>query len=289
MNLYGRSQEVANSIIAQFKKGDLPEVLKDVFINTSYDVPCNKWSYQNRFIAAVNNSTDARGFKQWIQAGRKVSKGAKAFYILAPCLKKIQNDEGELEHRLYGFKSIAVFSKESTEVFNETKWQKDDGSNIQKENERLTSLPFYNLAKKWNLNVVSYTGAKNKAKGFYTSATTIGIGVENLATWTHELIHAADDRLNTLTKGKRQDPDNEIVAELGGATLLKLMGYDVDADIGGAWKYIKSYSANDSSKAISNCFSLINRVCKCIDYILKEADTSSGAFQRDNNDERRAS
>ena len=57
-------------------------------------------------------------------------------------------------------------------------------------------------------------------------------GVQNLSTWAHELIHAADDRLGKLGKCK---VNNEVVAELGGAVLLQCLGKPVEADLGGAW------------------------------------------------------
>jgi len=37
----------------------------------------------------MNETADARVFKQWQKAGRRVKKGAKAFYILAPVKRKV--------------------------------------------------------------------------------------------------------------------------------------------------------------------------------------------------------
>jgi len=36
----------------------------------------------------AHDTEDARGFRQWQKVGRRVKKGAKAFYILAPIRKK---------------------------------------------------------------------------------------------------------------------------------------------------------------------------------------------------------
>ena len=83
----------------------------------------------------MNNTADARGFQQWKKVGRRVKKGAKAFYILAPIRKKVPvkirreeeivNENGEVEvieieetiyvDKLVSFKPIPVFRYEDTE------------------------------------------------------------------------------------------------------------------------------------------------------------------------------
>jgi hypothetical protein len=62
----------------------------------------------------LNNTEDARGFRQWQQAGRRVNKGSKAFYILAPMFKKVE-ENGEEFQQLIGFRSVPVFRVEDTE------------------------------------------------------------------------------------------------------------------------------------------------------------------------------
>ena len=41
--------------------------------------PSDSWSFFNRLIMLMNETEDARGFRQWEKAGRRVKKGAKAF------------------------------------------------------------------------------------------------------------------------------------------------------------------------------------------------------------------
>jgi len=96
---------------------------------------------------------------------------------------------------------------------------------------------------------------------------SIAIGVENLSTWAHELLHAADDRAGNFTKqGKKH---NEIVAELGGAVLLECLGHTQESDRGGAWNYIRLFSPEDP---IKDCLKVINRVGQAIELILKTAE-----------------
>ena len=97
--------------------------------------PSDNWSFFNRLIMFMHDTEDARGFRQWQKTGRRVKKGAKAFYILAPIRKKVSvkvrreeeriNEEGkteivEIEETIYvdklvGFKPVPVFRYEDTE------------------------------------------------------------------------------------------------------------------------------------------------------------------------------
>jgi len=274
IKFYGKSQEVSEKVIRMFETGDVPQALSQIFINRSDNIPSASWSWRNKFLTAINGTADARGFKQWKTAGRKVSKGTHAFHILGPCIasKDMVNDKGETVKKsiLYGFKSIPVFALESTEVTDAEQWEKAGGVDHDEEN-RLKDLPLWDVAQKWGLKVTSYNGKGSGALGYYQHGKAIALGTENLSTWCHELIHAADDKNGTIVKGHGQNAGNEIVAELGGAVLLKIMGQDKEADLGGAWDYVKSYSKGNKDKAIRRCFDLIDRICKAVDLIITEA------------------
>ena len=276
IKFYGKSQEVTEKVIGMFRDGDVPEALSQVFVNRSDHIPSSAWSWRNRFLVAINGTADARGFKQWKDAGRKVSKGSRCFHILGPCIAKrdmTDPDTGVTVKKsfLYGFKSIPVFSMESTEVTDPEKWEKLGGVD-QEEEDRLKRMPLVDVALAWGLKVSSYNGKGSSTLGYYRHGQAIALGTENLSTWTHELVHAADDRNGTIVKGSGQNAGNEIVAELGGAVLLKIMGKDTEADLGGAWDYVKSYSKGDNGKAIKKCFDLIDRVCKAVDLIINTAE-----------------
>ncbi len=93
----------------------------------------------------------------------------------------------------------------------------------------LESLPVRDVAESWGLSVDAYNGRGGAALGRYRHGTSIALGVENLSTWAHELVHAADDRLGQL-KERGQHWRSETVAELGGAILLEILGHDVESD-----------------------------------------------------------
>jgi len=218
-------------------------------------------------------TNDARGFNQWKEVNRSVKKGAKALYILGPSFKKHSADDENAAVavpqaqspqpqalKLIGFHAIPVFRYEDTE--GEPLSQPPDTQAY------IDGLPLNEVAHEWGLNVIA-TAAEGYL-GYYSShASTIALAVKNLSTWAHELTHAADDRIAPLKGG--QHADQEIVAELGGATILQMLGYDVEADLGGAWDYIKSY-AKDADHAISLAMGLIDRTAKAIDLILTTSE-----------------
>ena len=67
----------------------------------------------NRLLAFFHGTDDARGYRQWQQAGGRLRKSARAFGILAPItVKKTETDDSgtEVEWRVVvGFKAIPVF------------------------------------------------------------------------------------------------------------------------------------------------------------------------------------
>lgn len=86
--------EAVNNLINMFKNEDFPQKLALTIIKrVDEGIPSDKWSITNKLIMLLlGNTTDARGYKQWQEAGRHIKKGEKAFYILAPNTKKIKNE-----------------------------------------------------------------------------------------------------------------------------------------------------------------------------------------------------
>jgi antirestriction protein ArdC len=94
--------------------------------------------------------------------------------------------------------------------------------------------------------------------------------VENLSTWAHEMVHAADHKLAGANGMDRAH--KEIVAELGGAVLLDCLGMSHDADLGGAYAYITRYAEETGKDAVRACIEVIDRVCNCVKLILDTAE-----------------
>lgn len=276
MKYYGRAEEVAMAVVEKFKAGEVGQPLADAFIVTTEGTPSDAWSPRNRLIMFLLGQThDARGFKQWQDSGRKVKKGTRAFHILGPVTRniKVEDDSGQeiTVSRLFGFKSIAVHAMHDTEVFDEELWERSKTPD-EAVRKFLSDLPLRNVAEAWNIDIKAYSGKKSSYKGWYSPQGAIALGTENLSTWTHELIHAAEDRLGNLPKKMKgtDKQEAEVVAELGGAVLLIMMGEEVQADTGGAWDYISTWAGGED-EAVEMCLRVLNRVCNAIQLVMDTA------------------
>ncbi len=273
MKMIGKhTKAVGERIVEAFRNPEqLPKALAPVFIHRKDDKPCSRWSWHNQLVVALCGTVDARGFRQWNHVNRKVKKGAKALWILAPCVKRIseKDDAGEDRARqvVYGFRSVPVFALEDTE-----------GDPLPETDDRYDSwareLPLMEVAEAWGINVGTFSYGGGNPLGYYRYAASgnqaVMLGVENLSTWAHELVHAADHRVTNL-KGEKWH--KEIVAELGGAILLECLGMTYDADLGGAFDYIERYAEEARKDTVKACIDVLDRVCNCVKLILDTADS----------------
>ena len=153
-----------------------------------------------------------------------------------------------------------------------------DGEPLPDLNPELTEwvdrLPVIDVAREWGLTVDTFNGENARRFGYFTfseDAHGIALGVQNLSTWAHEMIHAADKRLGSLTE-KGQHWRSETVAELGGATLLNVLGFDHDADLGGCWEYVTAYAKDAETEPMIACQRVLKRLCDAVALILDTAD-----------------
>ena len=135
----------------------------------------------------------------------------------------------------------------------------------------MEALPLVGVAKEWGLSVESFNGKWSSYLGAYRHHSGIALGVKNLSTWVHELVHAADHG-NGKLKELGQHWRSETVAELGGAVLLQILGYPHDADLGGCWKYIQSYAEKAGLEIIDACGKVLQRTCEAVALILDTAE-----------------
>jgi len=265
-----RAADAATSILDLFQNvsEDLPRMLAPVFINRHQDIPCRKWSFGNRLLTAMGRTDDARGCRQWNKVGRKVMKGEHArIFILMPCTSKIGEDKdtGDPVYRTVGFFGKAVFAYDQTEG--------DPLEYREKDAEHIDALPLIEVARKWGIDVKCFDAHIGEFLGtFSRMSTSISLGVEDVNTWAHELIHASDNRLGSLIE-EPQHWRSETVAALGSAVLLQCLGYDdTESDIGGVYKYIELYAKAAGKKTVSACLEVLDRVGKCVEQILDASE-----------------
>jgi antirestriction protein ArdC len=267
MNFYGNAAQVGEQLLEAFKEGRIPSALAPIFIDHNGERYCGRWSWLNQLIVALRGYSDARTYKGWQEVGRQVRKGEKGFHILEPMrITKVNEETGKEYTITVGFKTGARFGIEQT-----------DGDPIVDEGAQqrfIDALPLIEVARSWGIEIATYNGVEGKAKGVFqiyqSGREVIAIGVENLSTWTHELIHVADHRLGTLIE-KGQHWRSETVAELGGCILLHMLGKPEEADAGGAWEYIQCYAQEAGIEPLEACVEVLERTCQAVSLIISDS------------------
>jgi len=279
MKMYGKAKGAAQRILEAFRKENVSEPMANILLTLKSGRHSSQWSFSNQLLVLLWGYSDARGFNQWKQVGRNVKKGEKAMQILAPiCAKKkvVKSDGTEREERFpVGFKTVNVFGYEQTE-----------GKDIDLGGELgnwISSLPLIEVAHSWGVKVGK--GAMRGAAGSCSiEGDMIGLAVENLSTWAHELIHAADIRLGNL-KERGQHWASETVAELGGCVLLECLGYKADSDRGGCFQYVKGYAEASGKSVEDACMAMLNRTLQAVSFLLEEAERLQGEGSKEEREE----
>lgn len=245
-------QTVLQDIVTKFQNGDIPECVAYATFPVP-DIPAKKWSFLNRTIMFMSGTMDARGFRQWQQAGRFVKKGSRCFYILAPMIYKKKNEDEEV---VRGFKSVAVFRAEDT-----------DGQPLDHQTHQLPELPLMERAQEWGVNVKAVPGNYQYYGFFSQTRNEIGLATPDECVFMHEMVHCAESRLlGELKPG--QDPLQEIVAELGAHALCRLVGKSGQRYLGNAHRYVEKYATKIGLSSSQACLRVLSRVEKALTLIL---------------------
>jgi len=277
-----RVRQIGEEILAAFQEGRVPEAVAKLFITPPSDsrVPSVRWSWSNRLHAVLMGHRLAAGFRQWEELGRKVKKGEKAFYILRPWLQEAREDDPESdvqarERVVVGFAPVPVFGYDQTEG--------RPLAEMEEQERFLDSLPLVEVARSWGLAVVTFVTDDPAYLGHYRygkeGGIRIAVAVENPVVWAHELVHAADHRLKTLTEKGGQQLDNEVVAQLGASILLEALGLEDDSDRGTSYRYIETYCKKHGVSMLTICNALLERTCAAVSHLLETAQQLASAEQ----------
>ena len=251
-----KARSCLQQIVDLFKSGDVPKALAVATIPPQENIPCSRWSWGNRLLQFLADTSDGRGYRQWQQAGRHVKKGSKCFHILGPKVKKVKkadSDGQETEKMVVvGFYSIPIFRVEDT-----------DGEALPYE--PTTPPPLSDVAERLGLTV-SYQTFAGRYYGYYRGdSKKIVLASHDFKVFFHELAHAAHHRISGNLKGG-QIPSQEIIAELTAATLSSL--YCPDANLGFSYEYVQEYAKRSKKTLERACLAVINTVGKVLDEIL---------------------
>lgn len=250
-----RADQAIRSLLEMFETGAMPEAIAETVIRREQsDAPSAAWSLGNQLLMLLRGTTDARGFRQWEQVGRKVKKGAKAFYILGPMTRKIEKEE-ETRTIVYGFRGVPVFAYEDTE-----------GEELEIPDYQPMELPpLWEVAQKIGVSRVEYGPFMTRCRGYYSpTEDRIMLCTHDTRTFFHELAHAAHNRVEKLKGG--QVARDEIIAETVAATLCLMYGFE--GYIPKSNDYISHYAKDNPARAIMGVLTTVQKV---LNVILKEA------------------
>lgn len=262
------SEKALNRIIEIFESGNIPEAIA-ISSFPRYDVPQTKWSRMNQILCLVQGSSDCRGMRQWNDAGRKVKKGSRAAYILAPNFARRRETEIDREtgnerevtrQRLIGFRSIPVFRVEDT-----------DGEPLEYQEIELPDFPLREVAAAWNIPVTAISG-NGAYRGLYHLSGKIEMATSEEKTFFHELAHAAHHRIldrKNIPMHAVSKSHLEIVAEFSAAAIGYIVRRETPRTIGNSWQYIKGYSR--AKNPVNTCIRVLNECAAVIDEIMNYA------------------
>lgn len=258
-----KAREALNRLLAMFASGDLPPAVARTLIRHRGGQvrPSDNWSLGNRLLMVIAGTEDARGFKQWQGVERRVKKGAKAFYILAPCTVKKTikvtdpetGQEKEEERKvIVGFRFIPVFRYEDTEgkPLPEVKYDPPGPP------------PLQEVAKAFGVQEIIYAPGNDGSYGFFSwsNGKKIVLHTHDVKTWFHELGHAIHHTFRPLQGG--QVPEQEIVAEVFAATMCEIHG--VRGYHQYSWEYINHYAEGNPEEALKAVFRVLADVEECL-------------------------
>ncbi|MDE0267007.1 MAG: hypothetical protein OXK17_08340 [Thaumarchaeota archaeon] len=250
---------VLEGLVARMASGDLPEAIAKSYIRAD-DVPSAKWSRCNRILMLLSGITDARGYRQWAEAGRHVRKGVRALYILAPRVVSVKDCREDDEERkvVVGFRALPAFRYEDT-----------DGAPLQ-EYEPRQMPPLFGLAAYNGIDVRYMNTAGGEYGSMSVERKSMTLSSESPDVYLHELVHWYDLR-DREDRKHGQDPVQETVAQMGACALAHMYGIDA---AGYTAMYVAGYAGCDKSdgeKLGRQCMRVIDRTREAIDRILEDA------------------
>ena len=256
-------KDICDRLLKMFESGEFPPAAARTVISrmAGDERPSSKWSFCNQLIMLLSGTEDARGFRQWREAGRNVDKGAKAIYILVPLTRRTRivvtdNDSGESReetiHIIRGFRTAPVFRYEDTE-----------GEPLPADKYLPPQLPpLYNVAQ--HFGMVRYYPICGGALGSCSSSGTITLHSHDVDVFFHELAHLVHGTIRQLKPG--QDTEQELVAEMVSVTLCELYGMQGYQWQG--WSYMSHYVNEDAVATLRAIGSVLNEVEAVISKIL---------------------
>jgi antirestriction protein ArdC len=255
-----RVKVVLASLLEEFKSGTIPQAVHYVMFPIP-DIPSARWSLLNKLMMFYHGTEDARGYKQWKDVKRHVIKGKQSFDILVPVFKKVEDEKTkEASTMLKGFCCGCVFRMEDTE-----------GEPLDYQKLQLPEFPLIERAKALGVSIHAIGGNSSHFGYYDPRKCLIALATPEEKTFFHELCHVAVHKLKGDIKTK-QDPLQEITAELAAQALCRIVGKDGDKHFGNSYQYIETYAKELDITPYNAVIRVISDVEAILKYLLLEKE-----------------
>jgi len=248
-------RDTLNQLIAKFESGDIPQAVSYAMFPFP-DVPSSKWSLTNRTLMFLSGTMNGRGYRQWQQVGRFVRRGSRAFYILVPYLRWVEDDLGEQQHTLLGFGAKPVFRVEDT-----------DGEPLEYQSIEVPDFALIERAHDWGIDVRAVPDNYRYYGSYSPGRKEIAVATSSEAVFFHELAHCADHIIKGHLK-PGQGPFQEIIAELAAQSLAVMVGKSTEDTTGNGYRYIRRYAKKAGMEAHTACLKVLSETEKVLNLIL---------------------
>lgn len=263
-------KEAVENLMDMFKSGKMPAKIAFSIIHKHAGdvIPSDSWSIGNRILSLIQGTTDARGYKQWLEAGRHVKKGCHAIYIMAPLTRKVQekdsatDDEQKEKVIVTGFRPLPVYRFEDTE-----------GADLPYDHEYQpkTYPPFFNVAEKLGIDVSYHPLTANYLGKFSLNTNKIQLCTHDAIVYYHELAHAVHSTFVDLRIYDQKKA--EITAEFSACVLAEIsniQGYESQG-----YEYIRNYCCKDEKRpegVLKKIMSVLTDVDRIVTIVLETAE-----------------
>jgi len=257
-----KSQKAIDQLIEKFKAGDLGTITDGIKFQIPKEFPSHKYSMRNIMVAyGQADSVLLGGYNFWKDNGRYPTKDS-GVYIFAPRIRKVEEEDGTVTRKLYGYRLISVYPIEKTEVNKNFKGEVLNAPDL----EPAVLPPLTNIAEKLGIKIDWKPVPFDRWADYWKTGERINMGTDSPKVFFHELGHAlheaVDNKFNEKDSGFK-----EVVAEFTSAILMKL--YLNEDSSGNAWNYIKQY-AEDPTDAVSSALTMIQKMMEKLSELTEE-------------------
>ncbi len=246
-------KEQVQQLLNQLNEGVLnfdysPEKFKAILLMQAL-MP--SYSFKNVMLinSQLSGATYVASFKRWKELNRNVVKGQKALRILAPRIKKEEDEiTGEEDSKLVGFIGVPVFDISQTEG--------DplpiDSVKLKLEGDSLEAMKIFTWTKRLAVlnGCIIRIGYADGANGYYAPGShsimiDSKLSPNHMAkTAVHELVHS---RLHRYAVNKTTEEERESVAEGVAFIVCTYLGLDT-SDY--SFEYVRGWSSDDGKSLL---------------------------------------